>query len=165
VEHEPLKPLAFELIEMFCRDQEMRTAAHQDADRWDSSVDAQNTARLKEIVAEIGWPTISRVGSAASQAARFLAQHSGEPEFMELCTRLMIEAWGDVLPADYAFLQDSTCVAQGRPQEYGTRFHNVGNGWEPLPIVDPEDVDMRRAGVGLGSLAEHQARINAYYNS
>lgn len=47
-------------------DQEMRSRATRYESVWDNSVDERNTARLKEIITEIGWPTISKVGEEAS---------------------------------------------------------------------------------------------------
>lgn len=58
-----------ELLAMSQADQEMRIKAQNDMEIWDDSIDHRNTARLKEIVQEIGWPTIPKVGAEASQAA------------------------------------------------------------------------------------------------
>lgn len=45
--------------------------------------DQLRTARLKEIIAEHGWPTITEVGLPATNAAWLIAQHSThDPEFM-----------------------------------------------------------------------------------
>lgn len=51
---------------MALSDQDMRTTAMKNPDQWDDSVDQRNTARLKKIVEEIGWPTIPKVGAEAS---------------------------------------------------------------------------------------------------
>jgi len=44
-----------ELIEMARIDQEMRNGSRETGE-WDDSVDEHNTARLKQIIGEIGWP-------------------------------------------------------------------------------------------------------------
>lgn len=146
-------------------DREMRTKAQTDRDTWDDSIDHRNTARLKEIVKEIGWPTISKVGEEASHAAWLLVQHAyAKPEFMKQCLKLMKQAADDVQPANIAFLEDRLLTMEDKPQIYGTQFRNIGSGWEPFPIEDPEHIDERRASVGLGTLAENEVRIKAMYS-
>lgn len=166
MEDEPLNPVARELLEMSQLDREMRTNAQKNMEEWDDSIDLRNTARLKEIIAEIGWPTLSKVGSEASQAAWLLVQHaSAELDFMKQCLELMRQTPDDVRPSNIAFLEDRLLIMEDKPQIYGTQFRNIGNGWEPFPIEDSEHVDERRASVGLGTLAENEARIKAIYSA
>jgi len=163
---EPLSPIARELHKMSQADQDMRMKAQANMDEWDNSIDARNTARLKEIIAEIGWPTISKVGAEASQAAWLLIQHAyAEADFMKRCLELMKQTPHDVRPANIAFLEDRLLTMENKPQVYGTQFRNVGDGWEPFPIEDPKHVDERRASVGLNTLAENEARIKATYTT
>lgn len=87
---QPYNQLGEELLEMARTDQKMRTNARQNMSQWDDSIDKRNTARLKEIVDQIGWPTISKVGADASHAAWLLVQHAyTEPQFMQSCLELM----------------------------------------------------------------------------
>ncbi len=51
-EKDLLRSIADEIIAMSERDQEMRKSG-----QWNSSVDIENTRRMKEIVQQIGWPT------------------------------------------------------------------------------------------------------------
>ncbi len=159
------RAIATELLAMSQVDQEMRTKAIKDMSQWDASVDQRNTARIMAIVGEIGWPTISRVGAAASQRAWLLVQHAtAEPEFMKLCLTLMRDAeTGDVAPANMAYLEDRLLTIQGKPQIYGTQFRVIDGVIVPFPIEDPDHVDERRARVGLETLAEHKARGKAIY--
>jgi hypothetical protein len=165
MEAQPRDPTAQELIAMSYAGQDMRTNAISGESEWDNVVDDRNTARLKEIVAEIGWPTISKVGAEASSAAWLIAQHSyADPDFMKKCLELMKQAdEGDVRPANIAYLEDRLLSMENKPQIYGTQFHKNENGWEPLPIQDPESVDERRAGVGLEPLADYLSRIKETY--
>lgn len=58
------------------------------------AVHKANAARLKEIIDRIGWPSKSKVGTDASEAAWLIAQHAiGEPAFYEkkLCINGSIE--------------------------------------------------------------------------
>lgn len=154
-----------ELLAMSQADQEMRTRAIKDKGSWDDTIDLRNTARLKEIVTKNGWPTIPIVGVEASQAAWLLVQHAyADPDFMKECLALMKQAGeGDINPANAAFLEDRLLTMEDRPQIYGTQFRVVNGVTEHLPMEDPEHVDERRAGVGLGTFAENKARIEAMY--
>lgn len=150
-----------ELRAMAQADQEMRTRAMQDMSLWDGSVDYRNTARLKEIIAQIGWPTISKVGVQASHDAWLLAQHAtADVEFMRHCLTLMKSAAkDDVALANIAFLRDRLLTMEDKPQLYGTQFRIIDGKTEAFPIQDPEHLDERRADVGLDTFAENEARV------
>lgn len=51
----------------------------------------------------------------------------------------------------------------GRPQRYGTQFTQVAGDLAPSPIEDPDDLDERRAAVGLPPFAEYEARMRDSY--
>lgn len=114
------------------------------------SVHRRNAARLREIVGEIGWPTISKVGPEASEAAWLIVQHSiGEPELMRASLAMMTAASDDVDPKHIAYLHDRICVFEGRPQRYGTQFDE---NMRMCPVEDRTEVNRLRRTVGL---AEH----------
>jgi len=124
------------------------------------SVDARNTQRLREIVAEIGWPTRSKVGEQAEHMAWLLAQHADrDVAFQRECLALMeAESADEVCPKHLAYLVDRICLAEDRPQRYGTQLRLSDHGLEPAPIEDPTGVDDRRHGVGLEPIAEYVRR-------
>jgi hypothetical protein len=49
----------------------------------------------------------------------------------------------------------------GQPQLYGTQFIHDEQGLRPWTIEDPENVDQRRASVGLGPFADYEARMRS----
>ena len=121
-------------------------------------VDARNTARMMEIVEEFGWPTSSLVGRDGARAAWLLVQHADcDPVFQRECLERM-QSFGthEVSPGDVAYLTDRVLVNEGKPQVYGTQFQEVNGHPKPRPIEDPDSVDVRRAGVGLGTLAKYR---------
>ena len=143
--------IADEIIAMSEADQAMRNS-----ETWDESIDVKNTQRMKEIIAAIGWPTISKVGSQASFMAWLLIQHADrDNEFQQFCLALMkAEPANEVERQNIAYLEDRVRVHQNQPQIYGTQFYTNEQGeLAPSPIEDPENVDKRRAEVGLGTLA------------
>lgn len=161
------RQIAAELLAMADADQQMRTRALADTDTWDEEIDRANTTRLNQIVAQIGWPTVSRVGREASSAAWLLVQHAPDGlDFMRHCLELMKQAEpGEVKLSNIALLEDRVRILQGQLQLYGTQFCNTGDGYQPLPIENPDSVDERRSSMGLDTLVENVARIRELYSN
>ena len=144
--------LADELVQMGERDQEMRNSQ-----KWDAEVDIRNTQRLKQIIREIGWPSISKVGREAANYAWLLAQHADhDVAFQRDCLHLMQQSMNDVDATTVAYLEDRVRVNEGRPQLYGTQYYEDDQGvFGPKPIEQPDEVDERRKAVGLEPLAQY----------
>jgi hypothetical protein len=131
------------------------------------AIDQENTAWLRRLVREHGWPKRSEVGVQAADAAWLLVQHSDEaPEFQRECLEFLREAVeaGEASATSLAYLTDRVLCAEGKPQRYGTQFTPGPDGLQPQPIEDPMRVDEFRAGVGLGSLAEYAQQIRALHD-
>jgi hypothetical protein len=116
-------------------------------------------AWLREVIDEHGWPGPLLVGEAAAEAACRLVQHlEGQAEFQRSCLALL-EAAVDVPARHVAYLTDALCVAEGRPQVYGTKFEAVDGQLVPCPVHEPEAVDERREALGLEPIAAYAARL------
>jgi hypothetical protein len=161
-----------ELIEMRDEDKRVRDELAKDGSLFEGyhlqmeAVHKRNAARLAEIIEQHGWPTISLVGEDGEEAAWLIAQHDiGEPHFQRRALVLIREAIEkDEAPRwQIAYLEDRIRSLEGRPQLYGSQFDWDENGlMSPYtPIEDEENVDERRASVGLNPLvqviAEHRA--------
>ena len=118
----------------------------------------QNAQALDEIINQIGYPTIEKVGKEACEAAWLVIQHSiGQPDFMRKCRELLEN--GDfknqVNPTNLAYLTDRIASFEGKPQRYGTQFDWDENGeLSPNPFDDLIQVNQRRKSVGLNTLEE-----------
>jgi hypothetical protein len=103
-------------------------------------VHRRNAARLKEIIAQHGWPGRSLVGEDGMIAAWFIAQHSiSDPPFQRRALELIKGAHskGEASAIGAAFLEDRIAVFEGRPQVYGTQFEPDEEGMaQPCPIAD-----------------------------
>ena len=149
-----LRELSVELIARRQVDQAMRLKAAKSAKDWDESIDQNNERRLKEIVDEVGWPTISLVGAEASNAAWLIVQHASDIQFMEHCLRLMKSSrQGDVIPANIAYLEDRVRMYRGEPQLYGTQWKGPRGNATLYDLAYPDTVEARRASMGLTTLA------------
>ncbi|HEY0099687.1 MAG TPA: DUF6624 domain-containing protein [Pyrinomonadaceae bacterium] len=164
--------LRAELKRMAREDQETREellrAGKLPQDGYDSRmrrVHERNNSRLREIVAQHGWPGRSVVGEDGCEAAWLVVQHAVlEPEFQRECLGLLERAVasGEAQGWQLAYLTDRVLMYEGKAQIYGTQYVPVEGGKSaPYTIAEPEHVDARRRAVGLCSLAENTRRIQA----
>lgn len=115
-------------------------------------------AWLADVVRDHGWPGRTMVGTEAACAASRLVQHTSEHlGFRKHCLRLMREAaeTGDMPWREVAYLTDALRLDDGQPQVYGTKFHRVDGNLVPCPLEAPDEVDERRAAMGMEPLARH----------
>src|SRR5215813_5555986 len=154
------EPLRRELIAMRAEDlrvrKELIRSGEMDGTRYVPRMEAvhrANAARLREIIAEYGWPDTELAGEDGTLAAWFVAQHSiGEPEFQREALRLVQDKVKDgrVPAAQEAFLYDRIATYEGHPQRYGTQGVPCPDGqYRRWLTEDPEHLNARRAAVGL----------------
>lgn len=129
------------------------------------AADKEDTAWLKEVVAKHGWPSISMVGGEASIAAWLLVQHAdADPKFQRQCLDLMTKLpKGEVQKDNLALLTDRVLLAEGKKQIYGTQFEITDGKLVPRDLEDPDNVDKRRAEVGLEPLAKYLENAAKFY--
>jgi hypothetical protein len=127
------------------------------------AVHRRNAARLKEIIAQYGWPGRSLVGEEGATYAWIILQHSiGDPEFQRHGLQLLKDAVarGDAPATHAAYLEDLVRMYEGRPQLYGTQFDWDANGQlSPVPIEDPAHVNERRRAIGLDTIEHRTQRM------
>jgi hypothetical protein len=164
---------AEELVTLASHDLDVRARLAESGELFDGynaemrDVHRRNGDRLTEITDELqSWPGISAVGDEGAQAAFLIAQHDiSRPDLMRHNFALLTEAVavGDADPVGLARMCDRIRVFEGRPQLYGTQLGWNDDGvygvWPP--VEDPDEVDVRRAGVGLPPLADHLARADS----
>jgi hypothetical protein len=131
-------------------------------------IDTGNTARMKEIIKQFGWPGPELVGEDGAEAAFLLVQHA-EYAFQKAMLPLVRDAYRahKLSGQDYALLLDRVLVREGKPQVYGTQAKpfDKWNGKEPVleAIEDEANVDRRRGEVGLPPLAEYLVMLKQLY--
>jgi hypothetical protein len=122
-----------------------------------------NANLLNDIINTIGYPSIDKVGEAASDAAWLIIQHSiGQPDFMKKCMELLKNTVNENTadPKNLAYLSDRIAVFEGKPQLYGTQFDwNEKGELVPNTFDDLIKVNQRRNSIGLNSLEEQTALI------
>jgi hypothetical protein len=120
-------------------------------------VDEANTAWLTELTATRGWPGRTLAGEDGAHAAWLMAQHAdrrSQRTFLDLLRAAV--AAGEADETDLAYLEDRVRMHAGQPQRYGTQFINDAQGLRVWTVEDPENLDRRRASVGLGPFADYE---------
>ena len=125
------------------------------------AVHRKNASRLREIIAEHGWPDRELVGVDRTLAAWFIAQHAiGEPDFQRQTLTLVQEKvkQGKVPAAQEAYLSDRIAMYEGRPQRYGTQSLPCSDGqYRRWKTEDPEHLNERRTAIGIPSVEDDPA--------
>lgn len=165
--HEPLRT---EILALAAEDQRVREELAADGSLFEGyhprmeAVHRHNAARLRELIANHGWPGASLAGTDGAEAAWLIVQHAiGEPDFLRSCLELLAQAVarGEAPAWQAAMLEDRIRMFEGRPQRYGTQLEPDADGsLRPYWTEDPEGLDERRSGVGLEPIADRLARAD-----
>ena len=129
-------------------------------------IDKKNIQRLEEIIKKHGWPGNSLVGREGSLAAFLVLQHADliyQQKYFPLLKEAVSK--GEADPIDAVYLEDRILMREGKKQIYGTQLHTnkATKRVELYPVEDEENVDIRRASVGLEPLAEYLKRFGLEY--
>lgn len=168
------QPLRQELLKRVEKDQVARRKAiakDNNDGSWKQTiaVDQDNTAWLKKVVDEKGWPTRASVGEDGAKAAFLIAQHATlDPGFQEKVLEHMQAALEqkEADPAEFALLKDRVLLHQGKPQLYGTQFGRDPDGTMFLENAqDLSNLDARRQTMGLPPIAEYKKSLSEVYHA
>lgn len=122
------------------------------------AADAANLIELKQLIAERGFPTLSKLGYTCCNLASLIAQHQ-PPEFLHwyLGQAKAAADTGDFDLTWIAYMTDRDLIYQGKPQQYGTQFHGQDGITALKPIADIEHLAERREQVNLGPIENYLA--------
>lgn len=129
--------------------------------------DSINVQKVSSILDKYGWVGPDEIGSKASMTLFLVMQHSElkvQKKYMPLLKKAVDE--GKAKPEWLALLEDRIAIQEHEPQTYGTQlfFSPKANQYIVLPLKDPDNVDIRREKVGLGSMAEYLIRWNIVWD-
>ena len=168
------KPLAAQLDSIYNDDQKYRREISEIENKygWDSKEmknhwkiiqekDSINLIKVSSILDKYGWLGVDVIGQNGNNALFLVIQHS-DLTTQEKYLPMMRDAVkiGKANSSSLALLEDRVALRQGKRQIYGsqiardpeTQIHYV------LPLDDPDNVDKRRAEVGLEPLANYVIR-------
>lgn len=129
--------------------------------------DSLNQQNVKKILDERGWLGPDVIGHQGNQTLFLVIQHA-EIETQEKYLPMMRDAVkkGNAKAASLALLEDRVALRKGNMQIYGSQ---VGRDQETgeyyvLPLADPDNVDKRRAEVGLEPLQSYLSNWGLTWN-
>ena len=165
------RPLAAQLDSIYTSDQggrlELEGVAKQYG--WDSKEmtalwkqisrqDSVNLIAVKKILDQYGWLGSDVVGQKGITTLFLVIQHADQAT-QEKYLPLMREAVkaGKAAGSSLALLEDRVALGQHKKQLYGSQIGQYQDTklYYVLPLEDPDNVDKRRASVGLPPLAEY----------
>lgn len=169
------RPLRDELLARMEKDQDIRQRAMAAGNPLPKPlidelrrIDHDNTEWMKSVLAKHGWPGKSMVGVDGAKAAWLFVQHADMDKPFQKGAIKSLEAAvarDEAEGKELAYLVDRILTGEGKPQRYGTQFHEVDGKLVPQPIEDPEHVDRLRASVGLTPLADYDTLMQANFKS
>jgi len=120
--------------------------------------DSINVIKVSKILDERGWLGAEIVGEEGNSTLFLVIQH-GDQATQEKYLPMMREAVkkGNAQASSLALLEDRLALRQGKRQIYGSQVTRdpVSGEYYVLPLEDPDNVDKRRAEVGLGKLQDY----------
>jgi hypothetical protein len=124
--------------------------------------DSINLIKVEQILDKYGWAGPDVVGQQGAITLFLVIQHS-DIKVQEKYLPMMREAVKNnkASASDLALLEDRVALREGRKQIYGSQIGMYQDGGYYIsPIEDPDNVDSRRAAVGLPPLAEYVQHWN-----
>lgn len=120
--------------------------------------DSINLLKVSKILDERGWLGSDVIGRQGNSTLFLVIQHA-DLATQEKYLPMMREAAakGNANPGSLALLEDRVALRQGKKQIYGSQVSRDPETGEHyvLPLEDPDNVDKRRAEVGLPPLSTY----------
>ncbi|WP_372757352.1 DUF6624 domain-containing protein [Mariniflexile sp.] len=130
-------------------------------------IDSINLIKIKQILDERGWMGTDKIGDQGNVTLFLVIQHS-DLETQEKYLPMLKDAVnnGRAKASYLALLEDRVALRNGRKQIYGSQVGQDEKTGEPyvLPLIDPDNVDKRRAEVGLGNLQSYLSNYNMIWD-
>lgn len=143
------------LAEVYRKDQEVRKGGGDMM-----TVDQENRKAVVSILEKCGFPKADEVELQSYNAIFFVLQHSPGP-IMGYYYRHVEAAVtaGKINRSTFALMQDRLLMDFGYQQVYGTQILNN----QLYELQDPDNVNLRRAEVGLGPIETYVQYFNLNY--
>lgn len=174
------KPLVAKLEKIFTEDQKYRRQINGISEKfgWKSdemkahwkiiqNKDSINLIEVEKILDKKGWLGKNVIGRQGNSTLFLVIQHADiETQLKYLPMMRDAVKKGNASPGSLALLEDRTALRQGKRQIYGSQIHSDKETGEKYvaPLVDPENIDKRRAEVGLPPIANYISHWNLVWD-
>jgi hypothetical protein len=174
------KPLQKELLAIYADDQSIRfdfMKIYKEKGTGSKAVDSigkimmhrdsLNLIKVSKILDERGWVGKDVVGSQANQTLFLVIQHA-DLKSQQKYLPMMREAVkkGNANAGSLALMEDRVALREGHKQIYGSQIatNSITKKSFVSPLEDPDNVDKRRAEVGLGPIAEYAKKFDIVWD-
>ena len=136
---------------------------------WDiiKANDSINLVVVTRIIDERGWLGKDVIGERGNNTLFLVIQHSNLPTMLKYLPIIKVAVEkGDAKASSLALMEDRVNVFQNKKQIYGSQIQvdkNTGK-YTLSPLDDPDNVDERRAKVGLGPIAKYISQWDIIWN-
>ena len=124
--------------------------------------DSLNRIEVKKILDTRGWLGSDVIGEQGNKTLFLVIQHSDlETQLNYLPMIREAVKLGNIKRIDFALFADRLAMRQGKRQIYGSQIkadYDTGE-YFVWPIIDPENVNKRRAELGLGPIEEYVKKV------
>ncbi|MFK7770842.1 MAG: DUF6624 domain-containing protein, partial [Saprospiraceae bacterium] len=149
--------------EQYRRDSKEMDALWQDILKRDSI----NLIKVSEILTEHGWPDKKLIGEKGTTTLFLVIQHADhntQAKYLPMINKAMKD--NNLPKRQFAMFYDRLVLNRGEKQLCGTQLAMSKDIELPyvLPLEDPENVDQRRAEMGLNTMQENLNRWNLTWN-
>lgn len=125
-------------------------------------IDSSNEIYISGILDKYGWLGADEVGGRGNSTLFLVIQHAPlETQEKYLPMMQLAVKEGKASGSQLALLEDRIALRNNRPQIYGSQIGSMPNNGEKvvLPLLDPKNVNQRRAEVGLGPIEDYTERF------
>ena len=129
---------------------------------------AINEKKLSAILDNSGWPAKEIIGERGNRTICNVIQHSENNiriKYLPMMKQAVLDK--QLNPQLLVRAEDRIATERGGLQIYGgqMKFYPETKTFNVWPVLDPVNIDKRRAAIGLGSIAEHlKNRFNFEWN-
>ena len=129
------------------------------------ALDSVNLEKIENIFEQHGYPGKSKVGERYSGVAWLVIQHSNLEKMTKYYKLIESAAQKGELPkTNFALFIDRFRMARGEKQLYGSQLKNENGGALYFhPIEDEENVNKRRAEMGMEPIEEYAKKFGIDY--
>ena len=123
-----------------------------------NETDSIKLIKIQKILDEKGWLGQDIIGGQGNTTLFLVIQHS-QIEIQQKYLPMMRDAvkQGRAFGGDLALLEDRVAMRQGKKQIYGSQINSdyKTGKFSVYPIEDPDNINKRRADVGLNTIEEY----------
>ena len=136
-------------------------------DEW-KTIEEANKIQIKTIFKDYGFLGYKEVGNESSYNFLQMIQHFDDDSTFQQQVLVEMKKHIDKInakPIEFANLTDRVNLNQKKFQVYGTqlKLNEKGTTFEPKPVIDPQNLNKRRADIGLGTIEDAITIMNGHF--